>query len=121
MNKYVKYLKALLYIFIPLFIFNIVLSILYYFDVIEGNTLNILNLVITIISVIIGGIYIGNKAEKKGYLEGLKLGFIISLIFLLMNFIIFKGLNTKSLIYYLALILISTFGSMIGISTRKNG
>ena len=122
MNKYFKYLKALLYIFIPLFIFNIILSLFYYFNTISDNTLNIISLISTFICIIIGGIYIGNRTNRKAYLEGLKLGLIISILFTFFSLVIFnKGINIKSLLYYLSLLLTSTLGSMIGISKRKNG
>jgi len=122
MNKYVKYLKALLYIFIPLLIFTSILSILYYFNIISDTTLNILKLITTAISLLIGGIYIGNKANKKGYLEGLKVGLIIIFLLFIISYLAFdKSINIKASIYYLILLAFSIIGSMIGINKKKNG
>ena len=122
MNKYVKYLKALLYTFIPLLIFTIILSILYYFNIMSDKSLNILKLITTVISLLIGGIYIGNKANKKGYLEGLKIGLVIIFLFFIISYLVFdKGIDIKESIYYLMLLASSIIGSMIGINKRKNG
>ena len=118
MNKYFKYLKALLYIFVPLIIFNIILSILYYFDLISNNSLTIFKLSISLLSMLIGGIYLGKKVKVKGYLEGIKIGSLVIFIFSILNIVFFRKFN---IIYYLLLIIFSTLGSMIGISKRKNG
>lgn len=121
MNKYTKYLKALLYIFVPILIFNIILSILYYFNIINSKTLSTLNTILVTISMFIGGIYIGNKSNKKGYLEGIKISLIAVIILFIISYLAFdKGITIKSLIYYLLLIISSTLGSMIGINKKRN-
>ena len=121
MNKYTKYLKALLYIFIPILFFSLILSLLYYFNIISDKSLNILKIITTLISFIIGGIYIGKKSNKKGYLEGLKIGLIIIFLFFTISFLAFdKGMSIKNLIYYLVILATSTTGSMIGINKKKN-
>lgn len=121
MNKYTKYLKALLYIFIPILIFNIILSIIYYFNIINSKTLSTLNTILVTISMFIGGIYIGNKSNKKGYLEGIKISLIAVIILFIISYLAFdKGITIKSLIYYLLLIISSTLGSMIGINKKRN-
>lgn len=121
MNKYTKYLKALLYIFIPILFFNLILSLLYYFNILSDKSFNILKIITTLISFIIGGIYIGKKSNRKGYLEGLKIGLIALIIFFIISYLAFDhGITIKSSIYYLVMLATSTIGSMIGINKKKN-
>lgn len=118
--NYIKYLKALVYILIPILILNFLVSLLYYFNIISDNAINYLKLFIAAISMLIGGIYIGNNSTKKGWLEGLKVGFIMIIIFFIISYLAFdKGINGKTLIYYFILLASSMLGSMIGINKRK--
>lgn len=119
MNKYIKYLKALLYIFIPILFFNLILAILYYFNIINNKTLSILNTILILISMFIGGLYIGSKSNKNGYLEGIKLGILTILILFIISYLAFdNSLSVKSLIYYLAAVISSIIGSMLGINKK---
>lgn len=120
MNKYIKYLKSLLYIFIPLLISNLVLSILYYFNILSNKTLSILNIILVLLSMFIGGLYIGKKANKKGYLEGIKIGLIAIIILFIISYLAFdKGINIHKIIYYFILLSSSTIGSMLGINKKR--
>jgi len=66
------------------------------------------------------GFNYGKKAEKKGFLEGLKIGGSIIFLLLVINLIFYQtGFSIERLIYYIVLILSSTLGSMIGIN-KKN-
>lgn len=121
MNKYIKYLKALLYTFISILTFNLILSIIYYFDIVSDNLFNILKIITTSISFIIGGIYIGSKSNKRGYLEGIITGLIIVFLFFLISYLAFdNGININKIIYYLVILSTSTIGAMIGINKKKN-
>ena len=114
-----KYMKSLLYIFISLLIFNIILSIIYYFSNITN--LNIIKLITTSISFFIGGLYIGNKSNKKGYLEGIKIGLIaIILLFIISYLALDKSITINKLIYYLIILSSTILGSIFGINKRKN-
>ena len=80
----IKYLKVLLYILIPVLIFNIITTLLYYFNLIGSNVTNYLKLIMIVLSMLTGGVYIGSKATKKGWLEGIKVGLeVIILLFLI--------------------------------------
>ncbi len=115
-----KYLKVLIYIIVPTIILNIILSVLYYFNLLSSGIINYLKLFIILISMLIGGIYIGKAATKKGWLEGLKVGLEVIIILFIIGYLAFdKGITIKNLIYYFILILSSTLGSMIGINKRK--
>ena len=57
-----------------------------YFNILGNTTINYLKLFSVLISVLIGGIYIGSKASKKGWLEGIKIGLeVIILLFLILS------------------------------------
>ncbi len=56
------------------------------------------------------------SATKKGWLEGLKFAFIISIFLLLFQILgIDKSFHIKDLIFYFILFLTSILGGMIGI------
>lgn len=116
----VKYLKALIYIFVPILVLTLILSILDYFNIIGNSLSNYLKLFIAAISMLIGGIYIGTKASKKGWLEGLKVGLIVIVLMFVISYLAFdQGMTIKTVIYYFILLASSMLGSMIGINKRK--
>ena len=56
------------------------------------------------------------SATKKGWLEGVKFAFVVSIFLLLFQILgIEKSFHIKDLIFYLVLFLTSIFGGMIGI------
>lgn len=116
----VKYLKTLIYIIVPILVLSIILSLLYYFNIIGNGVSNYLKLFIVAISMLIGGIYIGSKTTKKGWLEGLKIGFGTIILLFIISYLAFdQGMNIKTIIYYFILLASSVLGSMIGINKRK--
>lgn len=118
--NYIKYLKVLLYILVPMLILNIITSLLYYFNIAGNGIIDYLKLFTMVISMLIGGIYIGSKTKQKGWLEGLKIGAEVIIVLFIISYLAFdQGINIKNLIYYLILLASSTFGSMIGINKRK--
>ena len=120
MNDVVKYLKSLIYILIPVLVLNTILSLLYYFNIVGNQVNNYMKLFIVAISMLVGGIYIGSKASKKGWLEGLKIGLEVIILLFVVSYLAYdKGVNIKSIIYHFILIMSSMLGSMIGINKRK--
>ena len=63
----------------------------------------------------ISGFIVGKKSNKKGWLEGLKVGLLFFLILILSNILFIKDFSFKIIIYIFILILPSMVGSMIGI------
>lgn len=115
-----KYLKVLIYILAPVLILNFILSLLYYFNLIGSGIINYLKLFVATISMLIGGIYIGKRTSKNGWLEGLKVGAEVIVLFFIVSYLAFdKGINIKTIIYYFILIAASILGSMIGINKKK--
>ncbi len=111
-----KYLISLGYIFSIILITSIILTIINYFDIINYNVLKILKTITSIISIFIGGFIIGKKSNKKGFLEGIKLGVIYVLIIFLLSILGLNNFKISKLLFYLMLILTSMLGSIIGIN-----
>ena len=102
-----------------IFVLTFLLSFFNYVNFIEGSFtfFMIFNLVL---SVFIGGFVCGRRSLKKGWLEGLKYGFVFLIILTLLNILGFS--NSLSLKYFVvcSIILVSSIlGGMIGISFRR--
>lgn len=101
-------------------IFAFFLNILNYFNLISTNAYKIILIFMTSISVFIGAYLLGKETNKKGYLEGIKYGFIITILFWIISFLAFdENLKISNLLYYLVILVISSIGSMFGIN-KKN-
>ena len=111
-------IMSLLYFFGIVLISLFIYSVLVYFNIISGKISTIIMFLIPIISSFVCSFRLGIRSNKKGYIEGIKLGSIIIIIFLVIS-LIFSSFNYKSLIYYLIIILSNTLGSMFGISQKK--
>lgn len=112
-----RYLIALGGIFFSLVIMCFILTTLYYFDIISTKTFSILKMVTLISTVIINSFILGRSSIKKGYLDGLKLGGVVSFIFLVISFLS-KNFNIRILIYLIIVLVSAALGSMIGINTK---
>lgn len=113
-----KILNSLLTFFIILLVGTLLLTLFNYFNLLSSKIISVLKLLLPLTSIFITGYQLGKQSEKKGYIEGLKLGVIIILIFLTFVLILDK-FSLKSLIYYLILLLTSVMSSMIGINKKK--
>ena len=99
---------------------TLIITTLYYFNLISDKTLCIFEIIIPILSIFYGGLRIGKNSNKKGYLEGLKLGIITSILFVIFNFLAFSNsFKFKYLLFYTILNISSILGSMIGINKEK--
>jgi len=119
-----EYLKKLgisfLFIIISFFILTLFMTIFSYFDILNNKFVNILKIIIPIISLFIGGFYIGKKSIKKGWLEGMKLSIICSILIIIINYFIYStSIEIKNLLYYIIIITSATLGSMIGINFKQ--
>lgn len=114
-----KYLKSAIYTLCILLGSSIIITILSYFNIINGSLLRIIELLIPVISISIGSYILGNNSDNKGYIEGIKYGSIWTILFLIINLIL-KNFTYLSLIYYLILIIIAVISSIIGINKKKS-
>lgn len=114
-------LKSLLYIFSIIIVSTFLVTTLNYFNIIGPKLLTIFKILIILSSMFTGGIIIGKNSKQKGWLEGIKLGLIVTVILVLFKYL---GLNQKflitNIIYYIILTISCTLGSMIGINKKKN-
>lgn len=114
-----KIIKPLLYSLGILFIFTFFITILNYIGLISGLPLKIIKIIIPIASYLVAGFMIGKCSDKKGWLSGIEIGLMLTIVLLIINLIF----NTKSTIivvaYYLVLIVISTISSILGINRKK--
>ena len=118
---FIKYLKALLFTIIPILVLNIIITILYYFNLLGTTPISYIKLILVLISILIGGFYVGTKSTKKGWLEGIKIGLATIILLFLISYLGFGyDINIKTIIYYFLIIISSMLGSMIGINKRKN-
>ncbi len=118
MTKYKKLLKNLLKFFLSIIIYLIIITLLSSFNLINYKTVSVISLIFMALLFIISGIKTGKLSNKRGYLTGLITGIILVLL-LLITSLIFKSFpNKSSWLYYLVLILCSTFGGMIGINKK---
>ena len=117
----VKYIKAIGYIFLSVFIITFILNTFYYFDFIGKNLFNVLEILSIIISMFIGGFYIGKNSNNKGYLQGLKLSGMIIPILIIVNYLIFKNIfKLKIIVFYLIIVSSLVLGSVIGINKKES-
>lgn len=114
-----KFIKPLLYSLGILFIFTFFITILNYIGLISGLPLKIIKIIIPIVCYVVAGFMIGKQSDKKGWLSGIEIGLMLTIVLLILNLLF----NTKSTIivvaYYLALIAISTISSILGINRKK--
>lgn len=62
----------------------------------------------------------GKKTKQKGYLEGLKLGGLVILLFFIISLFTKDFISLSKITYYGVLILISIIASSIGINFKDN-
>ena len=121
MNYLKKLGMSFSYIISSILILTLFVTILNYFNIISDKTVSIFKIIISNIAMIIGGFYIGKKSNKKGFIEGLKLGLIFSVISIFLNYLAFDySFKLKYSLFYLILIISSVLGSMIGINVKKS-
>lgn len=117
--KYLKkLLKSFLYGVSSIIILTFIITLFNYFDIINGKLLSILKIIIPLFSLSLSGYMIGKNANKNGWLEGLKIGLIITLLIMIYN-LIFDTLTLKDIIFYLALIISAIVGSILGINKKE--
>ena len=119
---YLKKLGKNLFITILfLLLLAFLITILYYFNLLSNNIYNIFKLIIPLLSFFLGGFLSGMQATKKGALEGLKIGGITLLLFLLLSTFLFQtSFELKTMLYAIILLLTSTVGGIIGINKKSS-
>lgn len=115
-----KYGLRLAYTMISILFSLLVVTVLYYFDFINGTVYKVLKIIIVLLNIFISSFILGKKASNKGFLEGIKLALIVIPIFIVLALLTKEALKIRVILYYFILLATSTFGGMVGIS-RNNG
>lgn len=115
-----KYLISYAYTLGIIIIGTFVITLLNYFNLLSSNIANTLILILVIASILVGSFLLGKKSNKKGYLEGIKYSAILIFLLVIINLLFIKVFEIKSLVYFLIIIVSSTFGSMVGINKKRN-
>lgn len=115
----INYLKSMVYTLSIILIGTIILTIFNYFNILNGIPLKVIMLFIPIIGLFVGSFKIGKSSNKKGYIEGLKYSAIWIVLLIFIN-LITKNFTVLSIIYYIILLLVSVFASILGINKKKN-
>lgn len=117
MKNFLKTLGITILLFL---VISLLATTLNYFNLIGSGTIGIFKMIIPIISMIVGGIYLGSKAKSKGWLEGIKLSITFILILALFNILWMKNsFGLKNVLYYAILMISGTVGSMVGINIKR--
>jgi len=120
MNYFKKIGKSLLYTFSTVLIGILIITVLNYLNVFSIKLVSISKIFILVLSIFVGSFLLGIKSDKKGYLEGIKYGIIVSIILAILNMIIYHNFELKDLILYTIIIICSCLGSMVGITKHKD-
>lgn len=116
-----KITKGLFYAYISTFILIAFFATLITYTNISENKLELFVNIITIVSLIIGGFYVGKKADNKGWLWGMIVGFLYILIIMIVNVIILKRVSFAESLNNLVLVSIlgGLVGGIIGINAKN--
>jgi len=113
-----SYIKSIVLNTLELFLLLFLITIFYYFNLINEKTFEILKLIILLFSIFINSFILGKNTKKKSYLEGIIYGSILITILLILT-VIFSKVQIKLLVFYPLIFITSILGSMIG-SIKKN-
>lgn len=117
----IKYLKSLMYIFSSIILLSIFIGTLSYFNILNGNLLKSFEIIAIILSMLIGGIYLGKNSNQKGFLEGIKIGLTIIFLLFIFNYFAFDiSLTLPSILFYLIILISSILGSIFGINKKSS-
>lgn len=118
MSNLKKYFVLMASAILLILITFILETMLYYFNIITPSIYNIIKIIMLLLSFFIPSFILGLSASKKGYLEGIKFSLPLLLVFLVTSIIV-KAFTIKVLLFYFIILLASSFGSMLGISRKK--
>ena len=108
---------SFIYIITTLLVLTLIFTLFNYFSF---KDLSIIKMFIPVVSLFIGGIYLGLNTRFKGFCNGLKLGILFVLFMIILNIIFISEFEIKNILYYLILLISTSLGSMIGINLKKS-
>ena len=120
MKTLLKYAKMTGLFLGVILLLSFILALFNSFGFLYFNATNTIILIGMILLLFIIGFEFGKRALKQGYLEGIKIGFCLIFLMIVINLIFYQtGFSIERIIYYVVLILASTLGSMVGINKKR--
>lgn len=112
--------KAIGFSLLIMLVLTFIVTLFNYIGLFNLKIVNAFSYITPFISCLIGGMTLGRRSNKKGYLEGLKLGLIIILLLFIFNFLALnQGYTLPNIILYIIILGASILGSMVGINLKK--
>ena len=120
MKNIKTYLKYLVISLISILVGLLIISTLYYFDILSNNIVSYIRVIYMMLVIFIISFILGKNTDKNGYLAGIKFGLMNIITFLIFGLLFFKnGLQLRLILYDFILLFISILGSMIGINKKS--
>ena len=120
MNKLFFYFKSILFLLLYLLLGSILSSIFYLYTNMSYNVNCLILFIWSAIGLFVINFLNGKRTNQKGYLEGLKLGGLVILLFFIISLFTKYFISLSKIIYYGVLILISIIASSIGINFKDH-
>ena len=110
-----KYVIPFLYTVGIILIGSLIISTLYYFNILSDKVYSIFLYLISIIAVLIGSIKFSKVLNKKGFINGIIYFLTLFILMIILSILIFKSdMSLKNIIYYFILLIFSMLGGIIG-------
>ena len=120
MNKLFFYFKSIFFLLLYLLLGSILSSIFYLYTNMSYNVNCLILFIWSAIGLFVINFLNGKRTNQKGYLEGLKLGCLVILLFFIISLFTKDFISLSKIIYYGVLILISIIASSIGINFKDH-
>lgn len=116
-----KYLKSLGLILLSILLLSILIGTLSYFNILNTKSIKVFEIIATIISMLIGGIYLGKNSVRKGFIEGIKIGLFMIMFLFIFNLLAFdQAFNISIFFFYIIILISSILGSILGINKKSS-
>ena len=121
MKNIKNYLKTILISFVFILLGLLLISALYYFDIINSSISSYLRIIYILFVIFITNSKLGKTNNKSGYLEGTKIGLIYIFIFFIISCLFFKSsIRPRLIIYYIIIIFTSILSNEYSKKKIKN-
>ena len=120
MNKLFFYFKSIFFLLLYLLLGSILSSIFYLYTNMSYNVNCLILFIWSAIGLFVINFLNGKRTNQKGYLEGLKLGGLVILLFFIISLFTKDFISLSKITYYGVLILISIIASSIGINFKDH-
>lgn len=107
------YLKTFLLTLLELVLCLFIISLLYYYSLIDSNAYSFFSFITILLIFLINSFLLGKKVKTKRPFIGLKYGIIIDIIIIILTLIL-KRMEISNIIYYLIILFTTTLGGIFG-------